>query len=75
MKALLWNGAIKACPTHGKECTHHKPVKPKTRCVVCWLVYLADQLECSLYQDDIAALLKFAKITTKIEFEETTCDT
>jgi hypothetical protein len=42
---------------------------------VCWLVYLADQLECSLYEDDIAALLKFAKITTKIEFEETTCDT
>lgn len=75
MKALLRHGSILECPTHEKKRTYHKPVKPKSRCVVCWLVYLADQLECSLYKDDIAALLKFAKLTTKIEFEETTCDT
>ncbi len=73
MIARMHHGRLEACGTHDKQRTHSKPIRPRNRCSVCWLVYLADQLETVLYQDDMEAMMKFAGKTDKIAYEET-CD-
>ena len=73
MTALMLHGALVGCGTHDKQRTYGKPVKPRNSCPVCWLVYLADQFETSLYQNDMEAMMKFSGRTDKITYEET-CD-
>jgi len=71
MKAIMRHGALMACGTHDKKRTFRKPVRPKNKCEVCWCVYLADQLETSVYQDDMEALYRFAGKRPKVTYEET----
>jgi len=70
-EALLCCGALIGCGTHDKKRTFHKPVKPRNKCEVCWLVYLADKVETVLYQDDMEALFKFAGKKPTITYTET----
>ena len=70
MKAILRHGALEGCATHDKTRTFRKGVKPRSKCHVCWCVYLADKLETSIYQDDMEAFAKFAGTKPVIEYEE-----
>ena len=71
MKALMYCDALVGCATHDKRRTHKKPVWPRNKCEVCWMVALSDKLETSLYQDDMETIFKFAGKTPKITYEET----
>ena len=71
MKALMYCDALIGCGTHDKKRTHKKPVWPRNRCEVCHLVALSDQIETSLYQDDMERILKFAGREPTITYEET----
>jgi len=70
-EALMWNGALVACGTHGKKRTFKKPSWPRGKCPVCWCVALADQLETSIYEEDVERLLKFAARKATITYKET----
>ena len=66
----LLNDAVVACVGHNKRRTYHKPVRPDTKCVAYWLVYLADQLQTDIYKGDVDALLAFAGKQCPIIYEE-----
>ena len=75
-KANLRHGAIIACLTHKrKRVFKPKAPMPTNKCPACWACWLADHLETSLYEDDIEALLRFARTVpttraTSIEYTE-----
>ena len=61
---------------HGRmdECVKHKrsrqykvkQSKPTTKCLTCWLVYLSDRLETSLYESDVKDLILFSNTFDKV---------
>jgi hypothetical protein len=75
------HGAIVECGTHKRKRSWKTKVsQPKTKCPLCWAVWLSDRLECSLYEDDFQDLIRFSNAFTTvvkpsgIEFIETAKD-
>lgn len=80
-KALLKHGAIVECPTHKRKRVWKANVSaPKTKCPVCWAVWLSDRLETNIYEEEFYDLIRFSNTFTKvvkpkgIEFVETAKD-
>ena len=71
MKAKLKHGALAECGEHGRKRTYASAgARPKAKCPVCQMVWLADRLETSLYESDMRDLLKFANIRKELEFDD-----
>lgn len=77
-KALLRHGSLVGCKTHNhKRQWKTKAAKPKHKCPVCWACWVADRLQCSVYDDDLKDLLTFSNAFLKtvkassVEFIET----
>jgi hypothetical protein len=69
MKARLMHGAVIGCATHDRARTYKpRSPKPRSKCPVCWIMWLSDRLETSLYLSDMEDLCKFANAMNKIEF-------
>lgn len=80
-KGRLYHGSIVECITHKRKRQFKTKVsKPSNKCPICWTCWLADRLECSIYEDDFQDLIKFSNAFTTlvkpsgIEFEETEKD-
>lgn len=71
MKGTLKHGVLTECKTHGKKRTFKtKSAAPKNKCPVCWMVWLSDRLEGSIYSCDMADLCRFANAMNKIQFKK-----
>ena len=71
MIARTMHGALIGCKTHDKCRTFKtRSTMPKNKCPVCWMVWLSDRLETSIYNYDMEDLCKFANAMNKIQFNK-----
>lgn len=80
-QAAVWNGQLQGCPIHDRKRQWKSRVaKPTNKCLICWLVWLADKTDWLLYQEDIEAIIQFSNAFPKgikpstIEYIETAED-
>lgn len=73
MKARLMHGVLIGCKTHKRTRTFKtRSTIPKDKCPVCWMVWLSDRLETSIYIYDMEDLCKFSNAMPKIQFDKIT---
>jgi hypothetical protein len=53
-------GVLQGCDTHDRQVQRRRSNQPKSKCIACWMCFLSEQLETSLYRSDVESILQFA---------------